>query len=109
MRHCESHPHLRMLTPRYELLRKFKEHTLKALNHKMITASVDSKYQITIPKEVRDALYLRPSDTLIFLIDGDSVYFRPQPESFTGTLRGLHKHLWSDADTWLEGERADWD
>ena len=77
----------------------------------MITASaqVSTKYQVVIPKEVREVLRLHPNDTLLFLIDGDTVILRPRPASFTKTLRGLHREVWTDPDGWLEKERAAWE
>jgi len=74
-----------------------------------ITARMSAKYQVVIPKPVREALHLRPQDTLLFLLDGDTVVLRPQPASFTKALRGLHKELWPDPDTWLEEERSTWE
>ena len=71
-----------------------------------IPARISSKYQVVIPKAVREALKLRPQDKLIFLIDGDTVILRPQPESFTETMRGLHREIWPDPDPWLEEERS---
>ena len=58
---------------------------------------------------VREALDLQPRDQLLFLVDGDTVILRPQPESFAGTLRELHQDLWPDPDEWLEEERASWE
>ena len=74
-----------------------------------ITAKISSKYQIVIPKPVRELLQLRPQDTLLFLLDGDTVVLRPQPASFTKATRGLHKELWPDPDAWLEEERSTWE
>ena len=74
-----------------------------------ITAQVSTKYQVVIPKEVRERLNIHPRDTLLFLIDGDTVILRPKPQSFTETLRGLHSHLWTDSEAWLEQERASWE
>ncbi len=74
-----------------------------------ITARISSKYQIVIPKLVREALDLQPQDMVLFLVDGDTVLLRPQPASFTETLRGLHKEIWPDPDAWLEEERASWE
>jgi len=74
-----------------------------------ITARMSAKYQVVIPKPVREALHLRPQDALLFLLDGDTVVLRPQPASFTKALRGLHKELWPDPDTWLEEERSTWE
>jgi AbrB family looped-hinge helix DNA binding protein len=74
-----------------------------------IAARMSSKYQVVIPKAVREALQIGPRDTLLFLLDGDTVTVRPQPESFTEAMRGLHQGLWSDPDSWLETERQSWE
>lgn len=74
-----------------------------------ISAKVSAKYQIVIPKAVREALGLHPRDTLLFLIDGDAVYMRPKPASFAEKLHGLHGHVWPDnADAWLDEQRDAW-
>jgi AbrB family looped-hinge helix DNA binding protein len=73
------------------------------------SALVSTKYQVVIPKAVREVLGLQPRDRLLFLVDGDTVILRPQPKSYSETLRGLHQDLWSDPDEWLEGERAAWE
>lgn len=73
-----------------------------------ITARITAKYQIVIPKAVREALRLHPQDTILFLVDGNTVILRPQPVSFTQALRGLHQELWPEPDEWLEQERASW-
>jgi len=73
-----------------------------------IAAQVSAKYQVVIPRPVREALGIRPQDTLLFLLDGDTVLLRPKPASFTQALLGLHRELWPDPDTWLEEERASW-
>jgi len=72
------------------------------------TARLSTKYQLVIPKVVREALQLEPDSTLLFLIEGDRVIMRPQPASFADALRGLHKELWSKPQEWLEKERAAW-
>jgi AbrB family looped-hinge helix DNA binding protein len=73
-----------------------------------VTAQVGAKYQVVIPKEVRNVLAIQPGGRLLFLVDGDVVYVRPEPASYTETLRGLHGELWSDGESWLEQERATW-
>ena len=70
---------------------------------------IGQRRQVVIPKAVREVLGLQPRDRLLFLVDGDTVILRPQPENFAETLRGLHQDLWSDPDEWLEGERASWE
>jgi AbrB family looped-hinge helix DNA binding protein len=74
-----------------------------------IVARMSAKYQVVIPKAVREALRLQPRDRLLFLLDGDTVILRPQPDSFTEALQGLHSEIWPDPDTWLEEERSTWE
>jgi AbrB family looped-hinge helix DNA binding protein len=71
---------------------------------------VGPKYQIVIPRAVREALQLHPDDTLLFLISGDSVVLRNRPASFTDAMRGLHKDIWpADPEDWLDKERSSWE
>jgi len=74
----------------------------------VIAARISTEYQVVIPKPVREALQIRPQDTLLFLLDGDTVILRRRPANFTESMRGLRQELWSDPDTWLEEERAAW-
>lgn len=37
---------------------------------------VSSKGQVTIPKEIRDALELRAGDRVVFLVEGDRIIIR---------------------------------
>ena len=76
---------------------------------KTATARVSTKYQMVIPKEVRKALEIKPHDQVIFLIDGNRVYLRPRPKSFTEKLSGLHAHVWQQpVEQWLQKERESW-
>ncbi len=74
-----------------------------------IATQISTKYQIVIPKPVREALGIRSQDSLLFVIDGDTVIVRPRPASLTTALRGLHADLWPDPDGWLEAERSSWE
>lgn len=73
------------------------------------TARIGARYQVVLPKAVREMLNLHPQDTLLFVVDGDTVFLRPQPASFTEALLGLHRELWPDPDRWLEEERTSWE
>ena len=73
-----------------------------------VEAQVSTKYQVVLPKEVREKLKVKPHSTVLFLIDGDTSILRPRPSSFTAHLRGLHQKVWDDVDTWLAEERATW-
>ena len=74
-----------------------------------VTARMSTKYQVVIPKLVREALHLQPQATLLFLLDGTTVTLRPRPASFTKVLQGLHQEIWPDPDDWLEKERSTWE
>ena len=51
---------------------------------KTVAAQISTKYQVVIPKAVREALDLRPGERLLFLLDGDTVILRPEPASGGG-------------------------
>ena len=74
-----------------------------------VATQVSTKYQVVIPKLVREALGIHPHDSLLFVISGDTVIVRPQPASLTTALRGLHAELWPDPAAWLEEERSAWE
>ena len=56
----------------------------------MVTVTLSSKFQISIPKEVRETLNLRPGQRLVFLCVGKSVKLVPQPriEDLLGIGKG---------------------
>ena len=74
-----------------------------------VTARVSTKYQVVIPKAVREVLGLRPQDSVVFVIEGDTVSVRPLPASLSAALRGLHADLWPDPDGCVDEERGSWE
>ena len=65
------------------------------------TATLSSKYQISIPKEVRDSMGLKPGQKLAFLCIGKSVRLLPQPklEDLLGIGKGGDPSNYRDRDT----------
>jgi len=55
----------------------------------MITASITSKGQITVPKAVRDALGLERGQQVVFVIEGKRAYLHPVPSLGVMALRGM--------------------
>ena len=74
-------------------------------------ARITSKYQVVLPRSVREALELHVGEDVIFLIDGDTVLLRRRPANFTAALRGLHREVWEgkDLEVWLRQERGQWE
>lgn len=63
----------------------------------MQTVKVSPKFQVVIPKEVRERLKLRPGqDLIIYEIDGQiRLEYPRKPKSLRGLARGLQ---WKDSD-----------
>ena len=55
----------------------------------MATATLSSKYQISIPKDIREALNLKPGQKLVFLNTGSGIRLIPaiQPKDLFGLLK----------------------
>ncbi len=64
----------------------------------MVRAVVRSKGQITLPKEVRDALHLHEGDDVAFVVEAEQV-----------TMRGLRsvptEQAWFWTQEWQDGEK----
>ena len=58
----------------------------------MSTATLSSKFQISVPKEVRDALGLKPGQKLAFINTGTGIRLVPQPAilDLVGIARGAN-------------------
>lgn len=54
----------------------------------MIKATLTGKGQLTIPKEVRERLGLRPGDRLVFEFEGESLCLRVEKPTTLRELRG---------------------
>jgi len=73
----------------------------------MPRSTMSSKGQVTVPKEIRDKLRLRPGDRLIFTLDRKgNVLVRPETEPPLGRLAGLLKHLSPARPATIEEMRA---
>jgi AbrB family looped-hinge helix DNA binding protein len=58
----------------------------------MATTTISSKYQIVIPKDVREKLNLKSGQKMTVVVKGGVVYLIPEkpPESFKGFLKGMN-------------------
>jgi AbrB family looped-hinge helix DNA binding protein len=62
------------------------------------TATVSSKFQVSIPKEVRDRMALRPGQKVAFIAKADGVMMVPVPtrEELAGMARGANTEGYRD-------------
>jgi len=76
----------------------------------MQTAKVSEKYQIVVPKQVREELGLQPGDRLLISVEGNRAVLRLQPRSYADHMRGLHKEIWQGTEPtdYLREERNSW-
>lgn len=71
---------------------------------------VSSKYQIVIPREVREKLNLKTGDKLIIKANDDKIVIYPQPKNYAKYALGLGKEIWQDIDAteYVQRERKTW-
>jgi antitoxin PrlF len=73
----------------------------------MVSSTLTSKGQITIPKKVRDRLGLRKGDRVVFHFDEHgNLLLRQEDQSPLGRLPGLLKHLAKDRPVTVEEMKA---
>ena len=75
----------------------------------MSVSKVGGRYQVVVPKEIREALNLKPGDYLeVTVVDG-AVMMVPQA-SHTSRLFGKHQEVWQgeDAVAYVRRERESW-
>lgn len=75
----------------------------------MSKTKIGERYQVVVPKEIREALNLKPGDYLeVKIVDG-SVVMIPQA-SYTSRLFGKHQEVWQgeDAVAYVRRERESW-
>lgn len=75
----------------------------------MIQTLVSSKYQIVIPKKIRQKISVKPGQKLNVYLAGDQIILVPNrrwPEDYLKDLRGLWKNI--DIKTFLDEERSSW-
>ena len=78
----------------------------------METAKLSQKYQIVVPKEVRERLRLHAGSRVeIYSIDEDSALLTKRPAASTQVMKGLGKDVWKragGASRYIKQERASW-
>ena len=75
----------------------------------MSKTKVGWRYQVVVPKEIRNALNLKPGDYLEVKVVNGAVVMIPQA-SYTSRLFGKHREIWQaeDAVKYVGRERESW-
>lgn len=63
---------------------------------KTVTAKISSRYQMVIPKEVRDILGVKPGDTVLLAIEKDQIRLFHRPKDYTEYTYGLGRDVWKE-------------
>ena len=75
-------------------------------------SEIRTKYQITIPDDIRKKANLKVGDKLIWQYDESrqEIIVMPKPKSFSDKLWGLGKELWENEsfDDYVRKERESW-
>lgn len=72
----------------------------------MAEAKVSSKNQIVIPREVREALNLKPGDKLMMTVRDNRIIVMEKPKSYADAIRGIGRGLYPK--DYLKKERESW-
>ena len=71
---------------------------------------VSNRYQIALPSETRRKLKIESGDRLLIDVQDGVIVLIPEPKDYVTYLSGLHKIIWTGADTthYLQEERESW-
>lgn len=79
----------------------------------MEVAKLSQKYQIVVPKAVREMMKLRAGAKMrIYPVDEERALLVKHPKDYVAALEGLGKEVWDalgGADKYIREERAAWD
>ena len=75
-----------------------------------VSVKVSSRYQISVPRIVRERLNIQRGDRLLVDVQDGALILIPQPQDYVAHMAGLHKEVWADVDTttYLAEEREAW-
>ncbi|HEX9830381.1 MAG TPA: AbrB/MazE/SpoVT family DNA-binding domain-containing protein [Thermodesulfobacteriota bacterium] len=78
----------------------------------MDSTKLSKKYQIVVPKAVREKMKLRAGEEVhMYSVDENRALLVKQPKDYVAALEGLGKEVWQalgGADKYLKEERASW-
>jgi len=71
---------------------------------------VGKKYQIVIPKKIREQVGLKIEDELVMSVRNSWIVIQPRPKRYGDYMQGLGKQMWKglDAIQYVRKEREAW-
>lgn len=74
------------------------------------TVRLGKRFQLVLPKKIRQRLGLREGDVLLVEVTRKGILLVPKPRSYAQHLSGLHREVWQDVDVdeYLRDERKTW-
>jgi len=77
----------------------------------MKAVKLSKKYQIAIPKSIRNKMGLSAGDILIIDVSKDKINLIPKPRNYTEHTKSLHSEIWKNIniDEYIRDERKSWD
>jgi len=77
----------------------------------MAKTTISQKYQVVIPKEIRQKIKISEGQELYVYSVGNSIIMSPSPKSYSEKMLGLGQEIWKNIDPleYISRERAGWD
>ena len=72
---------------------------------------VGKRYQVVIPKQIREQLGICAEDELVVSIRNNWIVMRPRPRRYSEYMRGLGKEIWKEIEPteYVRKEREAWE
>lgn len=72
---------------------------------------VGKRYQVVIPKQIREQLRVSIEDELVVSVRDSRIIMQPRPRRYSEYIRGLGKEIWKgiEATEYVRKEREAWE
>jgi AbrB family looped-hinge helix DNA binding protein len=76
----------------------------------MAKTTVSQKYQVVIPKEIREKIAIKEGQEMYVYGVGNSIVMSPSPKSYSEQMLGLGQDIWKGVDPldYIRRDRSSW-
>jgi len=76
-----------------------------------VKVKVSSKYQVVIPKDIRERFDVEEGEEMIVDIEDKKIVMKKAPTRLVDMMKGLHREVWKDviAEKYIDKERESWE